>query len=141
MVWRIIKPFAIVLNAGKGFRAPTVSNFLPMESTKEPERFENGNKNLKPEISYNTDLSFRYATSKIQGEITFFQNNFQNYIYPVITGQIDNDSGLPIYNYKQNKAVINGGEFSIQAELTKWLVINGGIDMLRGSKKSLIHQV
>lgn len=134
-VWRIAKPFAIAINAGKGFRAPTVFELLANGVHEGTGRFENGNKNLKPETSHNADLSFRYATSKIQGELSIFQNNFKNYIYSVSTGQIDHDSGLPVYKYKQDKAIINGGEFSLQAEITKWLVLQGGIDLLRGTVK------
>lgn len=134
-VWRLFKPFAIAVSAGKGFRAPTVFELFANGVHEGTGRYENGNLNLKPEISINRELSFRFATSKIHSELTFFENNFQNYIYSTNKGQIDPTSGLPIYQYRQDKATISGGEFSIQAELTKWLILEGGIDILKGSVK------
>lgn len=132
-VWRIVKPFAIALNFGKGFRAPTVFELLANGVHEGTGRYENGNNSLKPETSNNTDLSLRYATSKIQGELTFFKNQFQNYIYSVSVGKIDPHSGLPIYQYRQDRAELSGGEFSLQAEIVKWLILQGGVDILRGT--------
>lgn len=132
-VWRFAKPFSLALNAGKGFRAPTPFELYSNGVHEGTGRFESGKNQLKPETSINYDTSLRYASSKIQAEITFFRNTIQDYIYSVSQGKFDEDSGLPKYHYRQDKAVLTGGEFSIQAELTKYISMNGGIDLLRGS--------
>ncbi|WP_039927594.1 TonB-dependent receptor [Leptospira vanthielii] len=132
-VWRFSKPFSLALNAGKGFRAPTPFELYSNGVHEGLGRFETGKNQLKPETSVNYDTSLRYASSKIQAEVTFFQNTIQDYIYSVSQGKFDEDSRLPKYQYRQDRAVLSGGEFSIQAELTKNISMNGGVDLLKGS--------
>lgn len=135
IVYKVFKPFAIATNFGRGFRAPT-----PFELTSNGEhegtgKFEIGNNLLKPEYSRHSEISFRFMTDKLQTELSIFQKTIDNFIYSVNTAQIDKDSSLPIYRYRQDNANLRGGEWSIQGEVTKWLVLQGGVDLLRGESQ------
>ncbi|TGN16933.1 TonB-dependent receptor [Leptospira idonii] len=132
-VWRFSKPLSLILNVGKGFRSPTPFELYSNGVHEGTGRFETGKNQLKPETSVNYDTALRYASSKIQAEVTFFQNTIQDYIYSVSQGKYDEESRLPVYQYRQDRAVLTGGEFFIQAELTKNISMNGGIDLLKGS--------
>lgn len=122
VVWRIYKSFSTIFNYGRGFRAPTPFELFSYGVHEGTGKFEIGNNHLKPEYSNNLDFSLRFASSKIQTEISIFQNHIQNFIYAASIAQIDLDSGLPKYEYKQGNAILKGGEFSIQAELFRKLV-------------------
>ncbi|WP_425460693.1 TonB-dependent receptor [Leptospira gomenensis] len=130
MVWRIEKSVSAVLNYGRGFRAPTPFELFSNGIHEGSGRFEIGKDALKPEYSNNVDFALRYASSKVQAELGVFQNRVQNFIYASSIAEIDSESGLPKYQYKQGNAVLKGGEFSIQVEATKKLVLSGGIDLV-----------
>lgn len=130
LVWRIDKSFSTILNYGRGFRAPTPFELFSNGVHEGTGKFEIGKDTLKPEYSNNLDFSIRYASSRIQMEVSVFQNHIQNFIYSSSIAEIDPNSGLPKYRYKQGNAVLKGGEFSIQAELTSRLIFSGGIDIV-----------
>ncbi|MBM9499087.1 TonB-dependent receptor [Leptospira sp. 201903071] len=136
LVWRINKSFSSILNYGRGFRAPTPFELFSNGVHEGTGRFEIGRNTLKPEYSNNVDFALRYASSRIQTEISVFQNHIQNFIYAASIAEIDPESGLPKYNYKQGDAVLKGGEFSIQAELTKKLLLSGGIDIVHARNQN-----
>ncbi|TGM88600.1 TonB-dependent receptor [Leptospira licerasiae] len=132
-VWRFAKDLSLVLNAGKGFRAPTPFELFANGVHEGSGRFEIGKDSLRPETSLNYDASIRFANDKFQAELSVFRNKIDNYIYSVSAGAIDPDSGLPVYRYRQDTAKLEGGEFSFQAQATSWLVLTGGIDILRAT--------
>ncbi|MBI3395289.1 MAG: TonB-dependent receptor, partial [Spirochaetia bacterium] len=133
MVWRISKPFAVALNYGSGFRSPTPFELFANGVHEGTGKFEIGNRNLKPEVSKDIDLSFRFITRNVKAELTFFRNSIQDFIYSVSTGQVDGESGLTKYVYRQDPALLQGGELSLEAALLKWLVFQGGADVVRGT--------
>ena len=94
-------------------------------------RYKIGDSSLTPEVSLNVDLSARYSSSFLSGEISVFQNKISSYIFLVPTGL--KVGGLDSYRYKQADATIVGGEVSLQAKITEWCVVQGGADMLRGT--------
>lgn len=130
LVWRIEKSVSAVLNYGRGFRAPTPFELFSNGIHEGSGRFEIGKDALRPEYSNNVDFALRYASSRIQAELGVFQNRVQNFIYASSIAEIDSESGLPKYQYRQGNAVLKGGEFSIQVEATKKLVLSGGIDVV-----------
>ncbi len=132
-VWKFAKDFSLALNVGKGFRAPTPFELFANGVHEGSGRFEIGKDTLRPETSLNYDTSLRYANDKFQAEFSVFQNKIDNYIYSVSAGTIDAGSGLPVYRYRQDAAKLEGGEISFQAQASSWLVITGGIDILRAT--------
>ncbi len=73
-LYRVAEPVALVLNVGRGFRAPSAFELFsngPHEGTVE---FDVGNPGLKDEFSLNTDLAVRVQTSRVVGELAVFVN-------------------------------------------------------------------
>nr|WP_210410897.1 TonB-dependent receptor [Leptospira sarikeiensis] len=132
-VWKFAKDFSLALNAGRGFRAPTPFELYANGVHEGSGRFEIGKDSLRPETSLNYDASVRFANDKFQAELSVFRNKIDNYIYAVSAGAFDSDSGLPVYRYRQDAAKLEGGEFSFQAQTSSWLVLTGGIDILRAT--------
>jgi len=133
VVWRILKPFAIAFNAGKGFRAPSEFELFANGVHEGTGKFENGNPLLRPEYSENVDVSLRYATASTKAELTVFRNQIRNFIYSVNTGTIDAGSGLFKFAYRQDRALLVGAELSVEQEIRKWLVLLGGFDTVTGT--------
>ena len=87
-------------------------------------RFEVGNTNLDSETSNNIDLAFEYQNEGFFGEITYFKNDIDNYIYLRDETEEEHEEhedeeehgdheGLILANYLQNDAEINGYEFQL----------------------------
>ena len=81
-------------------------------------RFEVGNTNLDSETSNNIDITFEYQNEGFFGELTYFKNNIDNYIYLRDETEEEHEEhedheGLILANYLQNDAEINGYEFQL----------------------------
>lgn len=141
-VWHVFEPLAFAVNLGRGWRAPTAFELFSNGVHEGTGRFEIGDVNLKPEESFNLDTSIRYSSNKIKGEVTFFRNQIHNYVYAekkLVNGEevTDTDSGLPVYLTKQANAVLLGSEFTLEAQLIDWLILNSGYDILNGTNEQL----
>jgi iron complex outermembrane recepter protein len=77
--------------------------------------FEIGDPNLKEETSIGIDVSLRKRTGKITGELNFFANRFNDFIFEQFTDEIIDD--LQVFRYVQQDANFWGAEFHVDAEL------------------------
>jgi iron complex outermembrane receptor protein len=136
LVWRAAEPFAFALTIGRGWRAPTAFELFVDGVHEGTVRYEVGNRFLKNESAFNIDLSARYASDRVQAELTLFRNVISNYIFISPTGTIDSTSGFPVYYHKQADATLFGGEFSVQAQVSQWLVLNAGFDYVRAENNA-----
>jgi len=97
------------------------------------QRFEVGNPDLKSEESRNIDLSYNFDNDVFYGTFNFFQNNVDNYIYRVDTGQTDTagaePSNLKIANFVQKDAELDGYEIQIG---TDFAFYNGNLGLSIG---------
>lgn len=132
MVFRISDPFALTLNLGRGWRAPSPFELFVDGVHKGTVQYLKGNKDLASERSLSLDFSLRYATNRIQSDLTLWQNDVTDYIYSSPTAETDSLEGLRIYDLSQADAVLTGAEFSLQAEVTNWLILSGGFDFIKG---------
>jgi iron complex outermembrane receptor protein len=101
---------ALVLNVGRGFRAPSAFELFANGVHEGTVRFERGDPTLSNEHSFNTDLSFRVASSRVSAEVGGFLNLVDNYIYPTPTGGTDQASGFPVFQFTQGNARLMGFE-------------------------------
>ncbi len=140
VVWHLAQPLGLAFNLGRAWRAPTAFELFANGVHEGSGRFEIGDAGLVPEQSLNEDVSLRYATSRVQGELALFHNRINHYIYPSPTGQFDttgaNASNFPIYLNRQTDATLRGGEFQLQALVSNWLVLSGGFDLVRGTNSA-----
>ena len=131
-VLRASEPVSLALNIGRGWRAPTPFELFVDGVHEGTVQYIIGDNNLKSESSLNIDLAFRYITSRVQGEVTVFQNTINNYIFINPTGTFDGESGFQIYLTQQADAKLTGIEASLQVQASDWLLLNGGFDLVRG---------
>ncbi|MDZ4862807.1 MAG: TonB-dependent receptor [Gemmatimonadota bacterium] len=136
ILYRLAEPAAIVLNVGRGFRAPSNFDLFSHGVHEGTVAFERGDSTLKTEKSLNTDLALRLQTTNVALEIGGFVNWVEDFIYTVPTGTTDPGSGFQIYDVTQGNARLAGLEFSGQYHPTRWLHLQGTADYVNGTNTS-----
>ncbi|HWA59342.1 MAG TPA: TonB-dependent receptor [Gemmatimonadales bacterium] len=136
VLYKVAEPVALVLNLGRGFRAPSSFDLFSNGVHEGTVAFERGNPDLHTEKSLNTDLTLRVQTGNAAAEIGGFVNWIQDYIYTVPTGTVDSASGFQIYDVTQGNARLAGFEFAGQYHPTAWLHLQGTADYVRGTNTS-----
>jgi iron complex outermembrane receptor protein len=135
LVWRAAQPFAIAVNIGRAWRAPTAYELFVDGVHEGTVRYEIGDNTMEPEVSLNVDLSVRYASDRLQAEFAVFQNRINRYIFLSPTGAVDPESGFRKYQHKQADATLVGGEFTLRTQVADWIVVNSGADLVRGTNE------
>src|SRR4029453_8799066 len=98
---------------------------------------ENGNPDLNSEHSVGFDASLRWRSSIASGEVTFFANKINDFIFRRFTGAVDTESGLAVTEFDQADATMKGVESHIDLRVTPILWVEGGLDYVRGDLTSL----
>ena len=136
LLFHLSEPAALVINVGRGYRAPSSFDLYSNGVHEGTVAFERGNPNLKTETSVNTDVALRAQTSRLSLEVGTFLNLIQDYIYTVPTGTVDSASGFQIYDVTQGDARLAGFEGSVQWHPTTYLHIQGTADYVNGENTS-----
>ena len=132
LLYHVSEPVALVLNVGRGFRAPSSFDLYSNGVHEGTVAFERGNPNLRTEKSINTDVALRVQSSQVSFEVGTFLNMIQDYIYTVPTGTVDSASGFQIYDVTQGDARLSGLEAAVQYHPTPYLHLQGTADYVRG---------
>jgi outer membrane receptor protein involved in Fe transport len=98
---------------------------------------ENGDDALKSEHALGFDTSFRWQAPRVSGEVAVFYDKVDNYVFRQLTGEIDEDEGLPITFFTQGDATLAGVESHIDLQLTPVLWLEGGLDYVHGQLTAL----
>ncbi|HEY3221662.1 MAG TPA: TonB-dependent receptor [Gemmatimonadales bacterium] len=130
------EPTALVVNVGRGFRAPSSFDLYSNGVHEGTTAFERGNPNLRTEKSVNTDVALRAQSTRLAFEVGTFLNLIQDYIYTVPTGTVDSASGFEIYDVTQGDARLAGFEASLQWHPAAYLHLQGTADYVRGQNTS-----
>ncbi len=136
LLYKVAEPAAIVLNVGRGFRAPSSFDLFSNGVHEGTVAFERGDPTLKTEKSLNTDLALRVQTGNLALEIGGFVNWVEDFIYTVPTGTVDSASGFQIYDVTQGNARLQGFEGAAQYHPTRWLHLQGTADYVKGTNTS-----
>lgn len=88
-LYRVSQPIALVLNVGRGFRAPSAADLFSNGYHEGTRAFERGDPSLGVESSLNIDLAVRTQTSVLNAEAGVFANRIRDYIYLKPLGSLD----------------------------------------------------
>ena len=135
VVYRAAPALAIAANVGRAFRAPTLFELFTNGPHLGEDRFEIGLPTARPEVSFNADLSVRWQSGRVRAELAGYRNQVDSYLYIAPTGSNDPGSGLPIYRYKQARAVLLGAEAGAEVVAAPMLTLRARIDAVRGSNE------
>jgi outer membrane receptor protein involved in Fe transport len=136
VLFRLSEPAALVLNVGRGFRAPSAFELFANGVHEGTLRFEVGDPDLETERALNADLAIRLHNRVMRGELGVFTNRIAGYIYPDPTGEFDEESGLQVYRIVQGDATLRGVEGSIEWHASAMLHLRAGIDYTWGHNRT-----
>ena len=92
--------------------------------------FEVGNADLDAERALGIDVAFRWRLPHVTGEVTWFRNRIDDYVFRRPTGEIEED--LPVVEFSADKAMLQGAEAHGDIELGTRVVLEVGADYVRG---------
>ena len=149
-LFHVSEPVALVLNVGRGYRAPQAIELFANGVHEGTIQYDVGNPELDNETSVNTDLALRVQSGRVSLELGGFANYINNYIYFRPTGTFDSPSGGPEdpcsdpeqfscfqkFQAVQGDARLTGFEFSAEYHPTSYLHLSGTADYTRGQNRS-----
>jgi iron complex outermembrane receptor protein len=97
--------------------------------------FEIGNPDLGSEHALGVDLSFRWRHHRASGEVTYFRNAIDEYIFRNPTGEIVED--FPVVEFVAADSVLEGVEAHLDGSITSTLSGEVGFDYVRGTLSDL----
>jgi outer membrane receptor protein involved in Fe transport len=136
VVYRAAPGLALAVNAGRAFRAPTLFELFTNGPHLGEDRYEIGLPSARPEVSSNADLSVRWQTGRVRGELAAYRNQIDSYLYIAPTGARDSATGLAIYRYQQAQATLLGTELGVEVAATAALTLRGRADIVRGTNEA-----
>ena len=131
--FEVAPPLTLALNIGRGWRAPVAAELFFNGADEGTVRYKVGDPHLVPEHSFNLDLSLRFRSPSVSAEVSVYRNRIDRFIFLAPNGQVN--SGLAVYQYEQADATLQGGEFSTQVVVTPWMVVEAGLDVVRGTNE------
>ena len=135
-LYHISEPVALVLNVGRGFRAPSSFDLFANGVHEGTVAFERGNPALGTESSLNTDLAVRVQSRTVSFEVGAFANLVNDFIFTVPSGEIDPESGFEIYDATQGDARLVGIESAVEFHPTTFLHLHATADYVQGQNTS-----
>ena len=97
--------------------------------------FENGDADLDSENSLGFDASLRWRGPVASGEVTYFVNRINNFIFRELSGGVED--GLPETFFVQGDARLQGLESHIDLRAGRLLWFEGGLDYVKGDLTSI----
>lgn len=98
---------------------------------------ENGNPELESEHALGFDASLRWRGARASGEVTFFVNAIDGFIFRDYTGEVDDEEGLAVTNFAQADGRLLGMESHLDLRVAPTVWLEGGLDYVRGELTSL----
>jgi iron complex outermembrane receptor protein len=132
VLYHVSAPVALVLNVGRGFRAPSSFDLFANGVHEGTVAFERGNPDLTTESSLNTDLALRVQSRAVSLEVGGFVNVVNDFIFTVPSGEVDAASGFQIYDVTQGDARLTGFESAFAFHPTAYLHLQATADYVVG---------
>lgn len=125
-------------SVARAFRAPTVEELYSNAVHEAAGTFDRGNPALEAENNHGVDGILRLDGARVHAQFAAYYNSVRNYITPNIvrdTVIVANDGStetLPLNEYSQADAILQGVEGRIEAEVARRLVLGAMGDVTRG---------
>jgi len=123
--------WALSLNGGRAWRAPTLFELFANGPHIGEARFERGDATLQPEHSFGVDFGVRWSGRRARLDLAVYENRISDYIYVIPTGAFVDS--LRVYQYAQAEADLLGGEAVVEADIGRGLITRGRLEAVRGT--------
>lgn len=109
--YRLTEDLLLRSNFASAHRIPNIAELT--ENGPHGALYELGNSDLKTQVNYEPDISLHYHNKLFLFELTGYFNKINNYIFLANTGEF-NETGMPVYQYRQSDANIKGFELGFK---------------------------
>jgi iron complex outermembrane receptor protein len=108
--------------------------------------FEIGDPELESEVGFGLDLSLRWQTRRVSGEVTWFRNAVNDFIFrnPLTDEQIEAEYGdtvdageFPVVRFEAADSVLTGIEAHTDVHLAESIIAEVGLDYVRATNTDL----
>jgi iron complex outermembrane recepter protein len=131
------EPVSLAFSVARASRNPALEELYFHGPHPGNNAVENGNPDLDSEHSIGFDASLRWRSAVASGEVTFFVNKINNFIFRRFTGEVDDEEGLAVTEFDQADARMAGMESHVDIRVAPILWLEGGLDYVRGDLTSL----
>jgi iron complex outermembrane receptor protein len=135
LLYQLREPVALVVNVGRGFRAPSNSDLFANGYHEGTRAFERGDPALGVETSLNVDLALRAQSERLSGEAGVFVNAIRDYIYLRPAGGPGRE--LDTLDHAQGNAQLRGFEASAEYRPRRAVRLRAAADYTRGENTTL----
>jgi len=141
------KTFYGKINFSRAFRAPNIAESGSNGIHDGTPFYEIGDPSLQPEHSLQIDATLGINTKDISAELTLFDNNINNYIFPVKLASVFGGDSIrtdvmaasdgPTFKYISGDALLTGGELTlhIHPQNAGWFHFDNTFSMIRAIQK------
>ena len=138
--------FLLKGNIARGFRAPSIAELSANGPDPGSQIYHVGNPDFKPEFSLQEDIGAFFSFPNVSASVEVYNNSIQNYIFQEqlldangnakrvnADGSLNPNGEYSEFGYKQSKARIQGGEFSLDIHPVKWLHFENALTLTYGT--------
>ncbi|MGC4085631.1 MAG: TonB-dependent receptor [Vicinamibacterales bacterium] len=120
----------VAVNVARAVRNPALEELYFLGPHAGNFAFETGDPNLESEKALGLNLSLRWRGRHTSGELTYFLNNIDNFIYRQYTGAVEDD--LPETIFTAGDSRLQGVESHVDVVLNSLASVEVGVDYVRG---------
>jgi len=135
VVFHPVAAVALAANFGRAWRAPNLFELFANGPRIGEARYDIGQPDLETEAATSLDLSVRWETPRVRGEVAAFRNQVGRFIYASPTDEFVDS--LRVYQYAQADARLLGAEASVEADVVGPLTVMARADAVRGTNLEL----
>ena len=118
IVWTAGDAWNLGVSASRSVRLPSPGELFSHGAHIPTRTFDIGDPDLDAEVGAGLDITLRREEGTIQGKLTLFRQDFQDFIYHAFTGT--ELAGFPVTVYSQADATMTGAELHARIELAEW---------------------
>ncbi|GAB2568044.1 TonB-dependent receptor [Spirosoma areae] len=120
VAYQLRPTLTLTTNLSTAWRAPNIAELYANGLHQSAVAYERGNPNLRPEQAYTGNLVLAYAGKRLSGEVGFYSNRIDNYIYlkPDSVPIVRQRGAFPAYSYSQVRATFRGVDATLTYKFT-----------------------
>ena len=132
VAWRLTDTLSITGNVATGFRAPTIFELYVDGEHGGVAAVQRGDPTLQEETALSTDASVRWRGAHGELALTGYVNQIDDYVFLAGTGEIDEASGLPVFQVSQQDATLAGFDIHAAWRPARWVELSGTVQYVDG---------
>jgi iron complex outermembrane receptor protein len=135
--YRFSPSLSAKLNAGMGWRPPSVNELYSDGIHHGEASYIRGNYALKAETAYNFTGNVTYSNQKIRAEVDGYHYIYNNYIYqqPEFPGELTIRGFFPLFVYRQTDANLSGLDLAATYQLSHHFSFRSKYSMVRARSR------